>query len=98
MRAHDHSSKLVRPVRELNMLPWWATYLSSTLKTEIAEKRREVKQRIKEKQKELDELKQSLDTLKVRTTAAGANMSGWIDKRDKHALEIKLYSYMNGSD
>ncbi len=50
---------------------------SSTLKTEIAEKRREVHQRTKDKQKELDELKQSLDTLKVRTTL---QEQSWVDE------------------
>lgn len=57
-----------------------------------------MQQRIKDKQEELDELKKAFETLKVRATTAGANMSRSTGNRDKHTLKLNLYSFMNGSE
>lgn len=90
MTQKRHKSRYhLKPLRNL-------FHIFSTLKTEIAEKQREVQQRIKDKQEELEELKQAFDTLKVRETTAGANI-GWTGNGDKHTL-INLYSLMNSSE
>lgn len=97
MIAHDHNSKLVRPVRELNMLPWWHIYFFNPKDWDC----RKAKGSTSKNQGQTERAGWAETVFgysKGKNNAAGAIMSGWIDKRDKHTLEINLYSYMNHSD